>query len=352
MKQSLIYFYLMAKRLFKKPIFLIFFISLPILSVALKKEFTVNNIHLCAGLYMPSDDATSEGIKNRLVNSSDAIKFVVADSELELNQMVATGKCQCGYVIPANINIIMDNGKFRHSIKVIPGTYSISSITNELVFSAIYNEYALHILENYIDDTGLFRDYQKKRIQDEINTLYNTYKTNGSTYSFKYTGEETLSKDASVLLPGYLILSVRGLLAIVIFATCFAGAIQLYQDRNNGIFRTRFGYRLHLSGVFVILTPTLIISLSCIVGLILSKSAGNIFKEIFFMILYDIMLTSIVYVLTLLIQSRTLFCGLLPVLLISSLLICPVFIDVCELDSRFKLLQNCFPPTWYLKIFT
>ncbi len=352
MKQSIIYFYLMAKRLFKKPVFIIFLISLPILSVALKKEFTVNNINLCAGVYMVSDDPISNDIKNRILKSADAIKFVIADSEAELNRMVATGKCQCGYVIPANIDTVMDNGKARHSIKVIPGTYSIASITNEIVFSAIYHEYTLHILKNYIDETRLFKDYPTEEIHNEIDTLYDIYKTNGSTYSFKYTGDEALPKDASMLLPGYIILSVRGLLAIVIFASCFAGAIQLYQDRNNGIFRTRFGAGLHFAGISVILTPTLLISISCIAGLILSKSVNNIFKELFFMILYDLILTIIVYIFTLIIKSRTLFCGLLPVLLISSLIICPVFIDVCELDSRFTILQNCFPPTWYLKIFT
>lgn len=321
------------------------------MSLFLKKEFNVKNVHIKVALFTKDKGGISDKAIETLTEQKDIIEFIECESREELRAMVAGSKCQCGYILPENLEEKFDLNLFRNSIDVMTGTYSISPLTDEMVFSAVYRHYALHILNNYIDDTGLFKEYSSKEIKKELSELYNKYLIDGSTFSFSYHNEDAVSKDTSVLLPGYLILSVRGLLSVAIFISGFAGAIQLYRDRKNCIFRTLSGIRLRFAEFMVILAPVTVTGISCLISLAVSGSTANIFKEILSAIFYIISVVLFCYILFIIFKNEVSFCAMIPVFIMASLLICPVFIDITEFNHNLGILQQLFPPTWYLKLF-
>lgn len=324
---------------------------LPVLSVFLKKAFTIENVHIKAALYTPDKGGISGNAVKMLINQNDVIEFVECKSPEEVRAMVAGGKCVCGYILPENLEEKFDLNLCRNSIDVLTGSYSVSPLTDEMVFSAVYRYYALHILDKYIDDTGLFRRYQSKAIKKELSELYNQYLIDGSTFSFNYHNENAISKDSSVLLPGFLILSIRGLLSVIIFISGFAGAVQLYRDKNNCIFRTLSGIRLLLAEFMSVLSPVAVMGMSCLISLVISGSTENIIKEILSIIFYIFSVSIYCYILCRIFKNEVSLCGLIPVFIMASLLICPVFIDITEFNGKLYILQQIFPPTWYLKFF-
>lgn len=351
MKQIFLYFFLFCKRLIKKPVFVILLLLLPITSIFLKKAFTIQNVHIKAALYTPDKDGISNDAVEMLVNQNDIIEFVECESPEEVRAKVAGGQCMCGYILPENLEEKFDLNLFRNSIDVLTGSYSVSPLTDEMVFSAVYRYYALHILDKYIDDTGLFKKYSSKEIKKELADLYNQYLIDGSTFSFNYHNENAISKDSSVLLPGFLILSVRGLLSVVIFISGFAGAVQLCRDRKNCIFRTLSGIRLKLAEFMVILSPVTVIGISCLFSLAVSGNTGNFFKEILSIVFYIFCVSIFCYILCIIFKNEVSLCALIPVFIMASLIICPIFIDITEFNGKFDILQQIFPPTWYLNFF-
>lgn len=351
MKQTFLYFFLFCKRLLKKPVFVILLLLLPIMSIFLKKAFTIQSVHIRTALYTSDKVGISANAVEMLINQNDIIEFVECESPDEVRTMVASGECVCGYILPESLEEKFDLNLFRNSIDVLTGSYSVSPLTDEMVFSAVYRYYALHILDKYIDDTGLFKKYSSKEIKNELSDLYNKYLIDGSTFSFNYHNENAISKDSSVLLPGFLILSVRGLLSVIIFISGFAGAVQLYRDRSNCIFRTLSGIRLRLAEFMVILSPVTIMGVSCLISLAVSGSTGNIFKEISSIAFYIFCVTIFCYILCIIFKNEVSLCALIPVFIMASLIICPIFIDITEFNGKFGILQQIFPPTWYLNFF-
>lgn len=351
MKRTFLYFLLFSKRILKKPLFLLILISIPFISLWLKNIFTIDNINLKVALY--TDDTSKSSYKsiNSLLNIDDTITFVKCKSEAELREMVSEGKCQCGYILPANLEKKFDNNSFRHSIKVINGTFTISPVTNEIVFSEVFNNYAVHLLKQYLKENGLFKKRDLSSIYREIDEIYNDYMSGTDAYSFEYNSEENISNDSSILLPGYLILSVRGILAIIILAASLTAGIQLYKDKSDGIFHVLYGFGLHISQFMDILAPTFITGVACFIGIILSGHSG-FFYETISLILYILVASLFTFLLCSIINSKTLFCCLIPAIMISCLIICPIFIDISDFNNSFTPLQYIFVPTWYLKLFS
>lgn len=351
MKQIFLYFHLFCKRLLKKTFFLLLLCLLPLAAIFLKKAFTIDNLNIQVGLYTPDKEGISRQAVDTLLNQDDVITFIEYDSSKQLRASVAGGNCLCGYILPDHLEEKFDLNLYRNSIEVFTGSYSISPLTDEIVFSSVFREYALHILNEYIDKTGLFKSMSSKQIHTKLKELYEQYLMDGSTFSFQYHNEEAISKDSSVLLPGYLILSVRGLLSIVIFISGFAGAIQLYKDRYHHIFRTLSGIRLRLAEFMTVLAPVALTAASCLIGIIVSGSSGSLVKELVSLLFYTIATALYCYGLCLIFKKEISLCALIPVFIISSLIICPVFIDITEFNSNLTILQNLFAPTWYLRLF-
>lgn len=352
MKQNIIFFRLFCKRILKKPAFLLLIIAIPFISIWLKNAFTIDNINLKVCIYCENKDELTANVINSLTSTKDTITFVECKNEQDLYDLVTTGKCQCGYIFPSNLEMRLDKFKFRHSIEVVTGTYNISSMTNEMVYAGIFKEYSLHLLSTYMKDTKLIKKYSEDELDKILNDMYRIYLSNGSTYSFKYTNDKNVSKDSSVLLPGYLILSVRGLLSILIFVVSLAGGIQLYTDRENGILKMLSIKQRLIPEFLVILSPTLLVAASCQIGIFLSGHCGNIIKELLATIMYVLVLSTITYIITCIISSRRIYCSFLPVIVICSLVICPVFVDISEFSRYFYYAKYIFAPTWYLNFFS
>lgn len=351
MKQTAMYLCLFIKRVLKRPVFLILMFLIPFISIWLKNVFTIDNINLKVALY--TDDSTGIAYKSvkALVNTDDTISFVQCKSEEQLKELVSSGSCQCGYIIPAGLEKKFDNNAFRHSIRVVRGTFTISPVTNEIVFSEIFNNYVVHVLKKYLKDNGLFKNRVLSDIYNETDAIYNEYMKGNESYSFEYNNEEIISHDNSILLPGYLILSVRGILSVIIFVCALASGMQLYADNSNNIFRTLHGFRLYAARYMDILAITFVTGLFCFAGVLLSGSV-NILYEIVAITAYILIASLVAFILCSIIKSKSLYCCIIPAIIILCLIICPVFIDISDFNSSFAPIQYLFAPTWYLKLFS
>lgn len=351
-----------CKRQCRKISFILFLMCIILGSLALKNAFVDNPIKINVALYTDTSDGLGKKTIDKLLEANDnednIISFKQYESEEELKRAVSANVCQSGYVIDKRLEQSLNDNHFRDVIKVYSNSDSIASITNELIFAAAFYNYAPNILNSYVRDSGWFTDLDKRAISDEVEQRYKERIGDGSTFSFEYYNEELVSKDTTKLLPGYLSLSVKGLLALLIFIAALAGAMKIYKDEKKYVFYSKYGIERHLCRVMDIAAVVLPIGAASYISIILTGyvftnntrvqlSIGKIATEMLWLMLYCIAVTIYTYVIYLVVKDERVYGFVAMALVLVSAISCPVIIDLETLIPVIKYIRVLLPLAWY-----
>lgn len=347
---------LFTKRLWKQPVFLFLLFLLPAMSFLLTglQENASGSVRIA--LYREDGQGVSGLIIEKLLKKESSFSFYLCPSEEELFSQVASGTAECGYLLPADLFQQLDAGKKNHLIDVIvsPST-TLSKVTNEIVYAELFEEYSLHLLENFLAHQSPLAD-DKTPPSIKAETLYREHMADDSTFSFTYG---THGETTNAPLPAHmnsphaslLLAPIRGVLAILILLSGFWGAFQYYNDKEEKIFMHKNkGERcfLHVLSISIPVVFTSVMGFVCIQPTTITQAP---LRECISLAFYAVLVTFFCFLWSKVIRSKTLFISCIPVFTVGSLLFTPVFMDITNWIPAFRTLCLLFPPYYYLNLF-
>lgn len=210
MKKIILCNNLFMKRSLKKLSFILLLILMIILCYALKSKITKEGTSLRAGIYLEDPNGKALEIANTLVEKYDSVDFYICETYDELKNKVATTEYECGYVFPKDFNERLYNNDLNEIVDVYfsPATF-LTTMTNEYVFSEIFEEYAFNRLIKYFDEKEIFDIEDIDALKDELRPTYDGYINSDDTFSFEYVDNDNKTVDNDNIMSSYVLLSDR-----------------------------------------------------------------------------------------------------------------------------------------------
>lgn len=290
------------------------------------------------GVY--AQDEQGRELLDLLQQEEGIFRFISLDSEEELRRQVENGSLECGYVLPEGFYGQLLTGKFRRQIGIYYSPASSAHrISYEVVFSHLYQEFSDRILEDYLKESGSDSEHLTTLL-----ALKEEYERNESTFSFRYetVGGETAGEENSLD-------ALRGCIGVLIFFMSLLGL-------GNCKELTQIGSRVPGSKGNKVKSMSLHIAVlgSIIMGavlILLSGTGRDFLQELLGFLMYWVVLEIYLRLLKVLLPTSRAVYGMIPVLIMGSLLFAPVFIRIEAYIPAASLIGRLFPVTWYLEFF-
>lgn len=352
MKKIFTWLYILTKRQLKNTFFIVLLFFIP-LSVFLTNILPSgdDNGNYYAGIYVNgkiTDEFAEVFIKN-LLSNQDSFRFVFFDDEEKMKQEIIREKLVCGYVIPADIRDIISSGNSKKCIDVykIPAS-TIQPAVNEVVYAELIKIQGYRIMDEYMKNSDIFPDGD---YMDEASKYYELYTAGKDTIKINY---EELGSDEVISakdIPTRLSFPVRGILSILVFLSGLFGGVIFLRDTENGIFQTiEKGFKSCLRILYIFI-PAFILGICAVITMLFSKDAVAFSKEFVNMLMLIVMTVIFTLLLTLITKKSKTLSACIPVIMICSLVFCPIFINIDIYIPFTKYIQKLFVPYYYLKLF-
>lgn len=340
-------FCLWCKRFLKRPLFLFTLLLMPASVLFLENSHTKQDAVIRVALYAPDDDAdqTSKKLVQTMVSlSNSAIRFYKCSNPKILKNDVATGKAACGYIFPKNLNT-----KLRSFIeKQTPYILAIrlkedmrTRIVDEILLSKLYQPLSYHRLSYFLS--------QKQDISSEKDWLQNTYeKHNTSELLFRF--EYANGEDNPILNDShsnYMMMPIRGIVSVMILLSCLTGGLFRYSDKKN-IHLFMNIKKSRICNLLSLLVPGIFSGITGLVTIKMTGISASPATEIPVMILYLLCCMSLSNLLYVVFEHQEFYLAAIPVLVISSLIFSPVFINLESFVPELAPISRLFPTTHYL----
>lgn len=334
--------WMFSKRLYKKPTFLLILILIPALvlgySMVDKQDSGMFTVALAC---VDPEDPIAASMEEKLLGSSQLIRFHVYENPQQAEDVVASGKADAAWIFLDNMEgrihtFLETRSKADAVVRIVEREQTVPSlITREkltgVVFEACAKPFYLSYLRQHVPELVDISDADLTAWFDEVNL-------NGQLFEFSDVSDQQSEAGEFLMTP------VRGLLAVVTVLAGLATTMYYKQDEASGTFSwvpeqmhfpMELGYQL-VSIFHMLLAVALALGLS---GL-----HGSIGKELPVYLLFALVTAGFCM------AAGKIFHGLrtlgvaLPLLTIGMIVICPVFYDLGSL----RFFQYLLPPTYFV----
>lgn len=352
LKKTLLMFYLLCKRQLKQPVLVLLLIAMPIAGLTMSLIPSMNEGGLpSVALYCESYNATANEAIDHIIANNEGINFYRADSVDLLEKAVMARTVQCGFVFDDNIRENILAGKTDGNVTLVSnGGDSVTSTVAQIVFSSIITVVTKDISIKFIQDNELFTPEKLPAALDYFNKAFDQIYADGSSLQleFKTLVSDNNAFDTIDMKVHNQTLPIRALVGVLIFVACILGIHKWLSDKETGVFIPMSSSMVLISRFLYILVPVLLFSLSGMVTVFLAGVSIQIKYEIFYTLLSIIANVLFGVLFTFIIKRSRTMIALLPVLIICSLLICPVFTDLGIYTPLLRILNKLLPPTYYM----
>lgn len=272
------------------------------------------------------------------------VKFKIFEYEQELKNNILNGKIDWGYVLCDNLKQKILSDDNDSIIKVYEPANTVSSkLTDEVIFAEIAEAVDLEILLNYADKTDMIPLSMKQKSKEYIQERYNYYKNSDAVYSFEY---ETIGEDKEY--NDKYVFPLKAVISIIIFSAGLFAAAKVFEDEKKGIYK-RFNNNTKILFSFIsIFTVVLILGIFGIIAMYIGKLNINI-EEIFKTLIYIFSVTCFSFFVKSILRNKEFLYGAIPIIILSSLIFCPVFIDISLYIKSIAFIQKILIPYYYIK---
>lgn len=352
-------FYLTKRQLKKRALWIVFLLFL-VGGMLLPEMAQEENNEIKVGLCIEERENYSKEEETELIEKLQTnethhslFSFVFYEAEEMFRKEILSGKLECGYVIPTDLWEKLTRGKTRNLVTLYTtSTTTLDSVCNEVVYAALYEEYALDILIDYLIESKELPYQDREALKKVTEPVYRKYLTDGSTFGFQITeqgnteGEPVIPKETNILL-----YPMRGFLAVFMLVCGFCGAMMHYEDQEKRIF-IRHNARERGLLRFISISIPVFLSYPMVLGSLYASGVfTNWYKEAGSLLFYAVLVILFCGILTYWLKNKVVFCSWIPLLLIGCILFTPVLLDISSFIPQTQFIEKLFVPYYYLRLF-
>ncbi|MBQ3146419.1 MAG: hypothetical protein IJB91_01675 [Oscillospiraceae bacterium] len=339
------WFWLLNKRLYKKLTFVLILLLIPMLvfgyGIVARKESGVITITLTS----EEESDLAMQVMQELKDSTSLIRFIICETPEEAQKLVSDNKADAAWIFGEDLEnsiyrFVQKPVRKNAFIRVVERENSVLlKLAREKLSGAMFQHcsrvfYLSYIRENVPQLDGV--------ADEDLMRHYDEFAMDAELFDFAFLDADVEMQDPEDT--NYLLIAVRGLLAIVIVLGGLAAAMYYIRDEQTGTFSLVPQKRKPLVEFGCQSIAVLNIALVTLVALLLGGLTESLGREVVLHILYAVSVAVFSMTFRRLCGRVSVIGSLLPLLVVLMLVICPVFFDLGAL----RQVQYLFPPTYYI----
>ncbi len=346
MKRLAKWFWLLNKRLYKKPIFLILLVLVLLAAVLLQIAAREDSgfAHIVLVQEDPTDEISSQ-IVSDLQTSAQLMRYTVCETLSDAISMVENGSADTVWVFEEDmqekINRFVQTGSKRDKAVTV-------YVREETVPLHLAQERLSVTLYRYCS-SALYISYVRENVPSldhltdaQLQTYFDEYDMDGELFAHETPEGEEFYKTQDT---GYLMAPLRGLLSVLVLLCAMAATMFYVQDAAAGTFAwVPLQYKPFAAFGSQIIA-TLNVSVAMLISLYATGIATTLTREIVLVLLYAVCCTLFCMVLHQMFHDIRVYGAIIPLCMVLVIGVCPVFFDLKELE----MLQILFPTSYYIK---
>lgn len=353
MKKVGLWCLLLVKRQLKNIFFLFILVLIPVMAfISARIDGFQESEEIRVALYARDEDELAADTIRDLQEDTDCYTFYLCASEEELMQAVHSGEAECGYIFAENISERVAKEKYKNNIIQVKKSGSLlADSVNETVFSAFFQYFTREMMLNYIKGNNKFSRMDPEGYI-QLDGTYDYYLNGNGTFrvEFKMLGDGKDFSETETIETQEMTFPLRNIMAVLIMMGTALGVLSWLTDREKGVFAPMKYDFVKVSRPLYAAIPTTLLGI-CALCSMAAKNLTAPGKELAVMAGYVVLLTGAGVLATYLIRKSTWVISALPVLMIGSLILCPVFIDLSVYIPALKYAQKLFLPYYYMIMF-
>ena len=332
-------YFLMLKRLIKKKSYIIMLLMLPLFVVFLNMIAAIDSSALRVGVVADEENE----IAAQLLADDGNIKYLSYADEEEAKRAVESELITEAWIFDDDITGTFEkfakNEKLNPPVtQVIAEENMIHMLLREVLSSKLYAGFSKEIYKDYMQKSFDLSKEKAKQAYVESLVAVENYSLSQPLFQMGYIDGAKEQSDSFVLMP------LRGILGLLLFLCAVSTSMYYLEDEECGIFiwwKSRVGFLRDFLYYFIaIVLPSLLV-LACL-------KCGGVFtslgRELILLFLYDVAVVLFSMILRKLFPSVKKISTLIPILILLSAVLTPVFVDI----KAAGVLRNFVPLYYYL----
>ena len=342
-RKTWIWFFMLSKRLYKKPSFLLILLLIPVTVFAYGKVAQEDSgvLTIVVAAEDPQDPVAKEVMSN-LNDSSALIRYVLSDSLENATEQVRMYQADAAWIFPADmgekIHEFVTADRRQPVIEVIVREKNVALMLSGeklsgTMFQYCARAYYLHYLRDKADVLDVYSDAELLAFYDEALI---------GDQLFSFTNAEGDTQNA--VQYNYLLTPLRGLLGIIIVLCGLATAMYYVKDNTAGMFAYLSAGRKAIAEVGYQAVSLFNISVVVLGSLLAVGISVNPARELLLSLGYILCTLSFCLLIRVLCGSLRGLGTAMVLLVVVMIAICPVFYDLALLRD----MQYLLPPTYFV----
>ncbi len=334
-------FCIMLKRPLRQPVFLMmlgFLLFMTYLASRVPDERRSTHIPIAILNYDTSEDG--KALTEALLNEQSLFSFYIVADEDTMYKDLTSGKANTGYIIPEGF--MASAAHFKMDIQteqILTEGSLLPTVSMDVVFSVMFRIEAYPILLDAMEKAGL----DPAAFAEKARELYDYYATSGEIFRVADMKGAVYSNDINHTRSD---IPVRKLCAFFLLAAGLLGLISYLSDKEKQLY-LRFTRGEHAVMKLMHIESSLIIPAAVSYPAILLTEHGNALSLLLRLVLYILVVTAFVWVLSLLFKKSRTLTRVLPLYLLLTLLLGGIFYDLSPYNPVLKAVSGLFLPYYF-----
>lgn len=379
MKEYLLHLLILLKKQLTNPVYLCLLIIIPTGLFAVR-HFSLNSeeeSRIRAGFLIEQDlsekdsgnmSGFADKIRQSLKEVSGRLEFIEYNDAELMKSDTARAFLECSYIFTDRLFYALCEDSYNDTIIVFTSPQTIlADLANELVFASVFRAFGDNVLYLYADNNAsLLADNPANDFKAVLKAQFEKQLKGNDTFSldFQVYQKETAglryglsgSTDADTQITGSEAAAksagaIRGVSAILLFLCTMLSCADYRSEAEKGTFRRLSSAKqFELSSCYFAswLIPAILSVLLC---LAVSGSLTGLVPELSALAAYLLLLFVFGAFLNLIIKKSLFITALIPVLIIGSLIFCPIIIRLSAVLPAAGFFEKLFLPYYYLRFF-
>lgn len=325
MKRFLTRWYLLNKRLFKKPVFVIILCLVPVLILSLNAVTAHSDgfVKIAVAAEDPADPTAQRLASMLTEGSSEIVQLTLCDTAEQAVENVRYGEAAGAWIIrdpiDERIHRLINGGADRVCVRVVEREETVAMrlareklsavLCSESCFELMCREYAERVSPDF--DQQALREHYLAAVGE------------GEIFEFRYASGERIDESTS-----YLMLPIRGVLAAAILLCGLAMAMFRIRDEEQMVFcrvsraaRPAFELGYHLTGILDVCAVVLI-------SLYAAGMGGSLPQELAALLSYALGCAALVIFIRLTVRRAGAVAALTPMIIAAVIVINPILFNL------------------------
>lgn len=344
-RKMVIWYWLLHKRLWRKPGFLIVMCVVPCLVAGLRMAASEDRGMMTIAVYAAdAENPVTAQILEGISKEQGAIRYLFSESEEEAREAVMSADANMAWIFADDLDEIVErsaeSGRIEPMVTtVVQEENVLMTFAREKLCSELYPALSKAVYKAYVRNEV---HGGENATEEELLNAYEAVKVEGTLFEEVHADGSIGTEEES----NYLLSPLRGILALWLVLCGLAASMYFMQDEKDGLLsRVPVSSRIYHAWGF-----HLAVILDAAVIMLVALWAAGLFagwrREIASMLLLVLSATVFCNIVRLLCYTKEHLGIVMPVLLILMMVFCPVFISIKQQQMFFT---NLLPPTYYLK---